>query len=545
MISLLAQTTEAQPVWLMSVLKPVLMLLVLGGWAWVISFFDKDLEYYFLPRQMWNGIQMAVGALAFGLWLMIPLFWLGLLLALILLGGGIFGYALFRNGKVRPDQRWEFSIESFKRKVEEVQQAQAQKRAMLVMMTKDEGELEVPVGEDPRALAHQTLEKVLDFALTRGADRFDIAVDTSKAVVVARIDGVKYPQPGVEPKVAVALIDYIKANAGLDLQDRRRRQYGEAHFRWGEDGKHALEINTYGSVQSMTASVLIDPTTLGNISLDKLGLLDPQKQAMQAAIHAKGGIIIASSPGGHGQTTTLYSFVQAHDPYTQSVIAFEAEKAYDIEGVNHVERPGDDPQANLDQLAAILRRDPDVVMLDKLTDTKLAQMLAKSAEEIRFYFGLPQADTFAALKTWIKAAGDAELAAESLTAITSQRLIRKLCPTCRIGYVPDAEAMRKLNLPADKVQQLYRAGGKVKIGKEKEKTCPNCYGIGYRGRFAVFEVMVLDDEGRKMVAAGQLDPLRAHLRKQKMLYLQEAALARVVEGTTDIKEITRALSSDK
>jgi type II secretory ATPase GspE/PulE/Tfp pilus assembly ATPase PilB-like protein len=545
MLHTLAQTLEAQPVWLMSLFKPLLMLIVLGGWAWVISFYDKDLAYYFLPRQMWNGIQMGLGVAAFGLWLTIPLFWLGFVLALVLLGGGVLGYALFRNSKVQPSQRWDFSLASFKKKVEEAQQAQAQKRAMLVMMTKDEGELEVPVGDDPRAMAHQTLEKVLDFALTRGADRFDMAVDSSKAVIVARIDGVKYPQPAVEPKIAVALIDYLKANAGLDLQDRRRRQNGVAHVRWGEDSRHALEINTHGSVQSMTASVLIDPTTLGNISYDKLGLLEPQRQAMQPILGHKGGVVIVSSPSGHGQTTTLYSLVQTHDPYTQGVVAYEIEKAYDIEGVNHLQRPGDDPQANIDQLAGILRRDPDVVMLDKLTDTKMAQMVAKSSEDIRFYFGLPQTDVFSTLKTWIKATGEAPLAAEHLAAVLSQRLIRKLCPTCRIGYTPDVDALRKLNLPADKVQQLFKAGGKIKVGKEKEKTCPTCYGIGYRGRFAVYEVMVLDDEARKLVASGQLDALRAHVRKQKMLYLQEAALARVVEGTTDIKEITRALSSEK
>lgn len=541
----LAQSA-AEPVMLMSIVKPVIMLLVLGGWAWVVSQLDKDAAYFFLQRYAWNGAQLGAGAAAFGLWLLIPVFWIGMPLALLILGGAIFGYATYRNTRVPPDRKWSMSLESFRQRVEEVQQERAQRRAMLVMMSRDEAELEVPTGDEPRALAHQALEKTLEFSLARGADRFDIAVDAQKAAMAVRIDGVKYPQPPIEPRIAVALIDYLKAAADLDVADRRRRQQGKARIRWGESERHTLEVMTYGSTQSMAASVAIDPVALGNIAFDKLGLLDAQKARLREALKEKGGVVIDTSPGGQGQTTTLYSIVQTHDPYTQNIIAFEVEKAYDMEGINHQVRPPvDDPNANYEALAALLRQDPDVVMIDRLLDAKMAQMVAKTAEEVRFYVGLNQTDTFMGLKAWIKACGDAQVAGDALRAVLTQRLVRKLCPTCRVPYTPDADALRKLNLPADKVTQLFRASGKVKVGKDKEKACPTCFGIGYRGRFAVFETMVLDDEARRLVQQNQIETLRAHLRKQRMLYLQEAALARVVEGVTDIKEITRALSNEK
>ena len=137
------------------------------------------------------------------------------------------------------------------------------------------------------------------------------------------------------------------------------------------------------------------------------------------------------------------------------------------------------------------------------------------------------------------------MAAGGLGAIVSQRLVRKLCPTCRVAYKPDPNVLRKLNLPAQRVPQLYKHSGKIRVGKDRTQTCSTCLGMGYRGRVGVFEIMVLDDEARKILAAGQMDQFRAHLRRHKMLYLQESALLKVVEGQTSISEITRALGANK
>ena len=167
----------------------------------------------------------------------------------------------------------------------------------------------------------------------------------------------------------------------------------------------------------------------------------------------------------------------------------------------------------------------------------------KSAAGARLYIGLRHEDTFSCLRAWIKAIKDPQTAADSLSSIISQRLVRKLCQTCRISFTPNAQALRKLNVPPEKVGQLYKESGKVFIDKKKTRTqrCPDCLGMGFRGRVAVFEVMAINDLARDYIAASNLNQLRAHLRKQRMLWLQEAALARVVEGATSIAEITRSL----
>jgi type II secretory ATPase GspE/PulE/Tfp pilus assembly ATPase PilB-like protein len=225
-----------------------------------------------------------------------------------------------------------------------------------------------------------------------------------------------------------------------------------------------------------------------------------------------------------------------------SVVTLEDQTAVEIEGVDHELIPPDaDGEMLANMVAAVIRRDPRVFMLSRLSDPKVAYVLsAETAQESRFYVGVPAEDTMTALRKWVKAVGDADRAGHALEAVLCQRLVRRLCPTCRVVYKPDPAALKKMNLPPERISQLYKASGHVLV-RDKPQVCPHCHGLGYRGRVGVFEVMVLDDRARSLIAEGQLEQLRAHLRKNKMLWLQEAGLSRAVEGVTSVSEVTRAM----
>jgi general secretion pathway protein E len=142
------------------------------------------------------------------------------------------------------------------------------------------------------------------------------------------------------------------------------------------------------------------------------------------------------------------------------------------------------------------------------------------------------------LRDWIKMVGNVKEATKALRAATNQRLLRTLCPNCKQAYQPSEDQLKKLNLPAGRVEQLYRAGGQIQI-KNKVQECPVCQGIGYLGQTGVFEVLLVDEEMRKLLAKGDLKGTLALARRNKMIYLQEAALAKVVSGETDMKEVIR------
>jgi type II secretory ATPase GspE/PulE/Tfp pilus assembly ATPase PilB-like protein len=234
--------------------------------------------------------------------------------------------------------------------------------------------------------------------------------------------------------------------------------------------------------------------------------------------------------------------IGTHDPYTQNVQTLEEEIESEMEGVRHERIPPEmDDAAYNQRIKALLMREVAVMYVGKIANQQTVQMIADAADEVRFYVGLRQEDTFAALKAWSAAIGDPRTAANSLGGIVAQRLVRKLCTTCRVPYQPSADALRKINLPPDKVKQLFKHSGKVQV-KDQIEPCPTCHGMGFQGMVPVFEVMPIDDAARKLIAAEEMDQLRSLLRRQGMLWLQEAALARAVEGVTSINEITRAMS---
>lgn len=546
MVQLLAQT-EPESAFLLHPIYPLIFAAVVIGWAWVIEKLDKDAKYFYLPRYWLNLGHLAIGALAMLVMLMIPWFGLGLLLGLGLMIGNVVGYAYYRNGQVPSNERWTLSLQTFLEQFQQRQQARAQRKAKMALCDPKKKQLPIPSGDSELVPVHELAEDILEFALERRAEAVDVAVDTQRAGAFVRVDGVRYPYPHpVDAKLMVGFIDYLKDAAGLDVDDRRKRQTGHLHVAAIRFGEHDLAIETAGSTRGLSLSIAIDPGQRSEMPLEEVGLTDAQLQSVRATIDgALRGVALVAGPKGQGVTTTLYSILQCHDPYTASIVTVEDAKLTDLEGVHHhVLGEGASPDQFNNKLTNLLRGDPHIVMLSHLADEKSAKLAAEASEEMRTYLPLLEENTFAAMRSWVKLVGDRKQAAEVLELVVAQRLVRKLCTHCRVAYKPDAAALKKFNLPGDRVSKLYRASGKVQVKEDQQESCPECHGLAYRGRVGVFEVMDLDDEARKLIAAGDEDQLRTHLRKQKMLWLQEAALQKVLQGVTDIKEITRVLGGE-
>ncbi len=535
--------TLANSVFLMSMAKPILFVLSLGGWAWVVAFLDKDAGLYYLKRELFNLLHVVAAVVGFGLMLLVPVFWVGLPMGILVVAGSVAGYVVYRNGQVPEAEKWNASLESFHDKREQKQAAARQAKATLAVTGPDGQACAIPVPGEEDATPYMQLDQLLGFALPRNANQIDLSVDSASAKCRVHVDGVRYPQEAPEPAEAVKLVDYIKALAGMDTEDRRKKQDANIEVRLENEGTHKVRVVAAGSTKGMQLQMSINPGQHSNIPFKHLGFLPAQAEPVEALLKEPGQAVIVAAPPHHGGPTTLYSFMHEHDPYTSSLATLEDEKLFDLEGVSHnLIDPGQSGAKINEKLGTLLRADPSALMISRVADADTAKALAASAPEIRLYIPIPQDSTFTALQLWLKTTGDPKLAAEGLGAVIAQRLVRRLCHTCRVSYTPDPSALKKLNLPATKVGDLFRASGKIMI-KENEVQCPDCQGMGYRGRVGVFEVMMIDKAARKYIAANQLDTLRLHLRKHKMLYLQESALAKVVDGTTDIKEVTRVMSS--
>lgn len=543
MVQMIAQI-EAEPLVLMSIVKPVLMLLVLGGWAWLVGRLDKDAGFYYANQENWGMAHLGIGVVGFAVMLFVPIFWIGWFLGMLVLGGGSAGYIAYRNGKVPAKDRWNPKdiVEHLSQKHERERNERAKAKAQVKFIDKSGAIMQVPHGEDPRTPAFELFQDMLVFAVPRGADRIDVTVDAEKAKFVVRIDGIRVAQPAPDRTLCMQLIDYLKENAGMDLAERRRKQTGALGVEVEGHDQHQIKLTTMGSTRALQLSMEFDQGDQHKIPLDELGLLPQQAEVFEAVLQETRGVVIFASPPGCGTTASMYAMLNRHDPYTSSVMTFEKKPPFQMEGVNHNLYP---EGASTDQLeaefAALLRSDPNVMLVEQLVTPAMGKTVAQAAEDTRIYLSLPAKDTLSALKLWMKIVGDKQLAAESVVMIVSQRLTRRLCRTCRVPYQPDAAAIKKLNMKKDTDSPLYKASGKVVV-KDEESICKDCHGMGYRGRVGVFEVMPVDRVASKFIAAGEGDRLRAHLRKQRMLYLQEAALAKVVQGVSDIKEVTRTMA---
>jgi general secretion pathway protein E len=518
------------------------------AWAWLVSTkLDKDAKYFHLNPRMWNMIHMFAGLLGFLAMLLIPIFWLSWPAGVAILAAPILVYWKVRDSQVPESQRFKFSSEGLGAKMAARRQARAVKAAVLQFTDSKKKQRSVPLKDEPLFPIHMLAEDVLAPALAGRASRVDIGIGPNGAAVSQTVDGVRYKREPIPAEQAMQLLDFAKEVAGLDVTDRRRKQVGKLKVN-GPNGESALTVITAGSSSGQTLRIEIDRDKRLNKPFDGLGLLAPQLEILRSLEqpHERHGIVLIGAPPGHGVTTTSYAFLARHDAYTSNVKTLEREVHVTLEGVDQIQWDPSNPDIDYaTNLQSILRRDPDIVLTAEILDSETARVAADPGiQGPLIYIPQPVPSITDQIRDWVKKVGDVKVATKALRMVTNQRLLRSLCPNCRQAYQPTPEQIKKLNLPAKKVTELFRAGGKVQV-KNRIEDCPVCGGSGYLGQTAVFEVMAVDDEARKHLSAGDLKAALAHARRNRMIYLQEAALSKVINGETDLDEVVRVLAPSK
>ena len=539
-VQILVANVSAQ---LVSFYKPLLMFAPFVPWAWLISSkLDKDARFYHLNHQMWNGIHLAAGVAALAAMLFIPpTFWLSWPVGMIILAAPLYAYWQIRNRQVPETERFKLSGEGLAARLEARKLARSARGAMLRFIDPKGNERNVPPKDDPLYPIHIMAEDLIAPAVAARATQIELTVGTGGGRVSQTIDGIRYKREPLPPESAAHLIAYLKEIAALNVEDRRRRQTAE--FRMlGPDGEVQITLITAGTSSGQVMKLDFDRSKRLLKPFDGLGLLRSQLAALRALepSHERHGVLLLGAPPGHGLSTSAYSFMSRHDAYTSNIKTLEREILALIDGVDQAQWDPNNPDVDYaTNLQSILRRDPDVVLLATLADNETARIAAAPGLQGPLIYIPQQAKTISEqIRQWVKYVGDLKIAARTLRAVTNQRLVRTLCPNCRQPYQPTPEQLQRMNLPAKKVSRLYRANGKVQV-KNKIESCPVCGGTGYLGQTGAFEVMMIDDEARRLLVAGDLKGALAYARRNKMIYLQEAALSKVVNGESSIEEVIR------
>lgn len=539
---------------LLSLWKPILLLVPLALWAWfVANVLDKHAMRFHIGREKWNAIHLTVGTVAFIVALIaVPLpshlaFVISFAVLTLILAIDILAYVKVANADERVPEAHQIRLDMSSWREARAAKAVAKKAAKVELTIKkpDKSILPAPEAETEAFTVRAAAEALYTTAEEKRATQVDVAPAAAGSYgVTYLIDGVRQPGDAIPAAEAHKIIDFWKTAANLDVADRRRQLAGDCQVEHS-GVSHALRVMTSGGQAGPRLSLIFDLAKSVHKKAADLGLLEPQMAVLQELVTQCQGVVLLAAPPDMGRTTTMYSILRMHDAYTSNVQTVEVDIQDNLEGVrqNKWDPAGAEGGPEYSTLVrSILRRDPDVVAVADVLDPNTAKEISRADHErTRTYASLRVDGAMAALQGFVNAVGDKEEAAKCLHGVMAQRLMRRLCPNCKIPYQPSPDMLKKLNLPADKVKQLHKKGGQVLI-KNKPDVCPMCHGVGYYGQIGIFEVFKIGPEERAPIRDGNWAGVAAAFRKRGLPTMQQAALMRAVEGITSVEEVTRVMT---
>jgi len=527
-----------------SAVKLVTFLVLYFLWLLLIGWAYKDAKAVETDIGMWIGVLLGAGAVGILLWWMIPIFPVGLLAFVIFAGASALAYVKHRNARVLDFDRV-LTVEHIKSLFAKSDKLEAMQNFMFI--TTNNNEVPLPEPRTPTFFGYRSAYDILSDAKWRRAETIMFTPKSESCEVTYSIDGTAAKQPSIAREQMDYLTHFLKELAALDAKEKRKPQKGKFRTRQNKENTD-WEIQTAGS--TVGEQVRIKHVTKGESTrLTDLGLAPDQLEALEHLREGGQGLILITGPKKSGITTTMYAMVRNHDAFLNNINTLEKLPTSKLLNVtqNTYSLTDTGTTTYAKRLQAIVRMGPDVVGVGECEDEETAKVASAAAKDGKIVYIVMNADSvLQALGKWLKMVGDRKLASETLVAISNQRLLRKLCEECKQGYTPNAELLKKFNLPAEKAKVLYRPGKEIFDKRGKPSTCQHCQGTGFVGRTGVFEMIVLTDELRKAVRqVKQLPELGMQFRRARMLYLQEQALRKVISGTTAINEMVRVLTSGK
>ncbi|MGV6808349.1 MAG: type II secretion system ATPase GspE [bacterium] len=367
----------------------------------------------------------------------------------------------------------------------------------------------------------------------------DIHVEPFDGVLKVRyrIDGVIHEQESPPAQFIPAIISRIKLMARLNIAERRLPQDGRIQMR--AQGKEIdMRVSTVPTMYGESIVMrLLDKHSV-KLSLESLGFSASNYEKIQAQLKHPHGVMLVTGPTGSGKTTTLYSALTQLNTPERKILTVEDPVEYELEGINQIQA---NPKIGLtfsDALRSIVRQDPDVIMIGEMRDAETARIAIQSALTGHLVLSTIHTNDAGSGVTRLLDMGlEDYLLTSSINSILAQRLVRRLCPQCRQSSPALPEVIEDLNL------RDYQPEGEIK--QWRAVGCSACGQTGYKGRSAVHEILVMDDDIRRLVldhADG--GEIQQQARKAGMVTLFEDGIDKALKGVTTLEEIMRVAEDE-
>jgi len=404
--------------------------------------------------------------------------------------------------------------------------------ADLSQLIEDMPEVEDLLDAEEDAPVIKLINALFAEALREGASDIHFEMFETRATVRFRIDG--QLRDVIEPKrgLHAAIVSRLKVMAALDIAEKRLPQDGRITLRIA--GRPVdVRVSTLPTGHGERVVLRLLDKSAGRLQLSSLGMKDAPLARMQHLLAQPHGILLVTGPTGSGKTTTLYAALAQMDATTSNIMTVEDPIEYDLDGVGQTQVNARIEMTFARALRAILRQDPDVIMIGEIRDLETAQIAVQASLTGHLVLAtLHTNDAPSAMTRLIDMGIEPFLLASSTIGVLAQRLARRLCPHCKAAYSSDEGEMALLGL--SQPATLYRAVG-----------CAQCNNTGYRGRSGIYELMMVDESLRALVheQANEQD-LRARAMQNGMTSLRADGFGLVLDGLTTIEEILRVTRED-
>lgn len=363
----------------------------------------------------------------------------------------------------------------------------------------------------------------------------DIHIETFEQALQIRfrVDGVLREVLKPNRKLASLLVSRIKVMARLDIAEKRIPQDGRISLKIAGRAVD-VRVSTMPTGHGERVVLRLLDKNSARLDLEDLGMTENNREIFSSLIDKPHGIILVTGPTGSGKSTTLYAGLTQIDSKERNVLTVEDPIEYAIEGIGQTQVNTKVDMTFARGLRAILRQDPDVVMVGEIRDLETAQIGVQASLTGHLVLSTLHTNTAAGAITRMEDMGvEPFLLSSSLLGVLAQRLVRTLCPHCREPHLPDAEEINLLGLEQDNKQPIFRAVG-----------CSECNFKGYRGRTGIHELLHVDDKVRELIHNGQGEQAIEKYVRTNTPSIRRDGFDKVLAGVTTLEEVLRVTRED-
>lgn len=387
------------------------------------------------------------------------------------------------------------------------------------------------------------VNRIFSIALKENASDIHIEPYENRFVVRYRIDGILHNKQTEPSGRFNAVASRVKLLSGMDIAERRLPQDGRQTIRFAGQDIDLRVSSVPGSWgESLVLRLLRKENELPD--LEALGFEGHSQQTLLKLLGSSNGVILVTGPTGSGKSTTLYRGLQGLNNGIRKIITIEDPVEYNMDGIIQIQTHASIGYTFAKGLRAILRQDPDIIMVGEIRDGETATIAAQAALTGHLVLStLHTNSALAAVARLVDIGLEPYMITSAVRGLVAQRLVRKLCSHCSVPVKkPEGE---------DRIWALAEAGGhiseqmKTKANWREPKGCPQCSGTGYQGRVAIFEVAQMDDAlSQAVLQNASLQQLHQIARKQGFITLQEDGILKARNGITSLTEVLRVCGTD-